>query len=148
MAHISKNQKLNRKKKRQLYKHFIKSIIEIKTEAGGEIFINEVLTPTEIEMISKRFAALVLIAQSKLSYYRIAKLLKMNQSTISRLSKGVKDGRYKYVIKSAKQSNAFVEYLGVLFDIRLMPEPGRSPWQFLDEIYGTPHKRKYKKRSK
>ena len=147
MARTTGYHRLSKKKREDLHKQFVKAVVDLETTKGGERFLYEILTPSEIEMLSKRFAALILISQNKFSKYRIAKILKMTTSTITRLSKSVEAGRFKYFKEIEYDGeNAFVEYFKILFDFNVFPDRKRGRWAFLYETHDTSPNARYKRK--
>ncbi len=134
MVRVSKEQ-LNKDLSENVYKNFIDKIVKLDTGTEGRVFLDELLTDTEFEMLAKRFAAILLLAQG-LSTYRVHKMLKMSNSTTVRLRKLLKEGKYNHftaIVKGKKKDSQLWADLEVIVRCG-MPEMGKGRWNWLDDV--------------
>jgi len=134
MAQVSKK-RLKKEMQEKVYKRFIKTVVKINTNSGGKIFLEELLAPTEFEMLAKRLAALMMLAQG-ISGYRVHKLLNMSATTTTRLKKELYNGKYTHItgiMKKRQEREKVWADIEVL--VRLgMPEMGKNRWKWLNNI--------------
>jgi len=135
--------KVSRKKMKKeyqecIYKRFIKDIMALKTNKETEDFLRELITPTEMEMLTKRYASLLLLSK-EYPPYKVAKLLRMSENTTNRLARSVEEGRFDY-FKKEKREYSTVEPDEDFFDfiekLLMVKKMGKHRWDFLDELYG------------
>ncbi|MFC1721014.1 Trp family transcriptional regulator [Patescibacteria group bacterium] len=131
--------KLKKEYQERIYKRFVKDVMKLKTNGETEVFLRELLTPTEMSMLTKRYAVLLLLSHD-FSSYKIAKLLNMSETTIARLSRSVEEGRFDYFKKEKKKQYSKVEPDEDFFDfiekLLMVKKMGKDRWKFLDELYG------------
>ena len=72
-------------------KHFWQAVALIKSEVEAQQFFYDLLTPTEIKMLSKRLEAAKLLVDGK-SYDEIRKELCLGNSTIANVSNWLEQG--------------------------------------------------------
>ena len=85
-------------RKRIIEKFFV--VLDKLTPGERKFFLERFLTPTELEMLSKRLAVLKEVADEKKSYGEIKERFKVNQATIANLRNSLRrfgEG-YKYLI--------------------------------------------------
>jgi len=80
-------------------KNLVKAFISLKDEKESKLFLSDLLTPQEVEDLSRRFEAARLL-QSGMSFNQVRKEMKMSPVTMTKIYRGWKKGRgYKMIIK-------------------------------------------------
>ncbi|MFC1615150.1 Trp family transcriptional regulator, partial [Patescibacteria group bacterium] len=87
MTRVSRK-KLKKEYQDRIYKRLVKDIMTLKTNKETEDFLQELITPMEMEMLTKRYASLLLLSKDY-PPYKVAKLLKMSENTTNRLARSV-----------------------------------------------------------
>jgi len=134
MVYISKKP-VSEKALAIMAEQFVKHIARIVTKKEAEAFLGEMFTPAEKMLYMKRFAILVMLERGY-SFGAIKRALKVSQTTIARLQKGLERGEYdqtiKYVERRAKRSKAvektFLDFLEIVLQAGLPPR-GKGRWQ-------------------
>lgn len=99
MSKISKFS-LKPKIKREIVENLWKALFDFKNSKELETFLGNILTPAEIEMISKRLEALKMLASGK-TYAQIGDKLHMSSVTLSRLNNRLRaDKEFERKIKA------------------------------------------------
>jgi uncharacterized protein YerC len=121
MPHISKRE-LSKRQFQMLYREFVRSIQNLRSESAKNDFLWQFLTPTEKIMFSKRFAMILLLERGE-STYRICKMLDVSPSTIDRIARKWDRGGYsKVVSKTRRDSDALEDFINWLNTVGgLMP---------------------------
>jgi uncharacterized protein YerC len=70
----------------KVYDVFIESIKNTKTSGEVINFLNDLLSPTEKIMMSKRVAVAFLLLEDKYTYSEISKILKVSRGTIAKIN--------------------------------------------------------------
>lgn len=69
----------------KVYKVFIESVKNTKSSSEVVDFLNDLLSPVEKVMMSKRVAVAFLLLENKYTYNEISKILKVSKGTISKI---------------------------------------------------------------
>lgn len=81
---------------KNFFKELIKAFLQMKTEEQMRDFLYGILTPKELEELSTRLQ-IVRKLQSGMKQQNIAKQLKVGVATVTRGSRELKMGRFKYL---------------------------------------------------
>jgi Trp operon repressor len=130
MPHIS-SKKLNKK----VYKSLATKLLRIfekaeKNKVMGK-FLQELLTRTEKIMLAKRLAIIFMLS-AELPQEKIASVLKVSPTTISKASLKIEIGKYDTIIKISRKEKFDLEKLvwSILTIWGLMPpKVGRKYWR-------------------
>lgn len=129
MPHISK-QKIESKEFNRLYKQLV-SIISPKKTAEATQILGDLLTETEQVMLTKRLAAIMMLAEG-LSLYKVSETLGLSTSTVDRMNRNYLDGTYSDLLgvlwKRKRDKEEFWELISVLSRGGL-PSMGRDRWK-------------------
>lgn len=79
---------------------------------GPTLFLNELLTESESIMLTKRYAAIIMLEHGH-SPYRVCDTVAISLSTAQRLSEQYQEGKYGEILAGIKpkEKNAFLEFL-------------------------------------
>jgi uncharacterized protein YerC len=88
---ISKKQ-INPNLKNQLYQLLYQVLADIRSKREAKLFLKEVLTETELEMLAKRIGTAYFLAKGR-SYSNIKTNLKLSSATISAISEQMRKGK-------------------------------------------------------
>lgn len=123
----------------RIFDLFIKAISDLGSRKDTSGFIQELLTPTEQVMITKRLAIAFLLAK-KYEYREISKILRVSTSTVSRVAYSYKEGKYfsnsiDKILKDEK-TEEFISGVGEAIAKLLAAGGSKSgSWRYLkDEI--------------
>lgn len=96
-----KNPDWNTKKTKAIFR----AILKLKTEDECRKFFRDLMTLEEIQNISERWNAVLLLDEGKLSYREIAKKTGMSTTTVGRISWWVRygEGGYPLILKRIKK---------------------------------------------
>lgn len=120
----------------QISEKLIEHVARVKTKKHARSFFLELFTETERIMLAKRFAILVLLEQGY-SFSVIIQTLKVSQSTIARIVRDKKQGKFNFLIQQigtrAKKgiianNSDFLLSLEILLRAGLPPQ-GRGRWR-------------------
>ena len=107
----------------------------VKNGSRSATVLTELLTETEQLMLSKRLAAIMLLAQG-FSYFRISQTLFMSTSTLKRLHQQLIGGDFENLealVRARKNREALYEMIGNIIRAG-MPPRGRGRWKQIDAI--------------
>lgn len=129
MPHVSKR-KVGQKVLNKISVQFINIFIKSQNNRRLASLFNELFTPTEKIMFSKR-VAIVLMLKNSIPQHRIVEILKVSPTTVARMSLDVEIGKYDLIIDTSKKEKIDIEKLvwnlltagGVL-----PPRNGRKYW--------------------
>lgn len=88
---VSKKQ-VNPNLKKQIYQLLYQVLADIRSKKEAEIFLNEVLTETELEMLAKRLGVAYYLDKGR-SYSNIKTNLRLSSATISAVAEQMRKGR-------------------------------------------------------
>lgn len=88
---VSKKQ-VNPNLKKQVYQLLYQVLADIRSKKEAEIFLNEVLTETELEMLAKRLGVAYYLDKGR-SYSNIKTNLRLSSATISGVAEQMKKGK-------------------------------------------------------
>lgn len=134
MVRVS-HKKLQEKALKKLHARFAQSIVKVNSKHDASLFLEELLGDEELLMLSKRLAAIYMLAEN-VSAYRIAQVLGLSTSTVNRLHQiFVNDGYNSIVLnyKHKKNHAQFWEDVDLLLRLG-MPPRGKTRWQWLNEM--------------
>jgi len=134
MTRVSKR-KLKKEVRKSIDDKFVKTLSSLGGGGAVQFFLNELFTPTERTMFTKRLVALLMLAQG-ISPYRVWKLLKMSPQTTARMSTDMDAGRYPEImalVKKKKDRERLWADLEVIIRFG-MPEMGKNRWKWLNKI--------------
>src|SRR3989344_3393803 len=96
---------LNKELEKHIFELFIKTIIDLKSPGETQVFIEDLLSPTERIMITKRLAIAVLLTKGY-TYDDIDETLKVSRATIMNVSLWLKNGKngYRKVVNKILES--------------------------------------------
>jgi Trp operon repressor len=141
MPHVSRK-KIKKEIATELADQFLTflSITQSKTEA--RILANELLSQTERVMLAKRLAIIVLLVRGY-SFVQIGEALGVTPQTITRVWKGMKDGKYQKIARYAREhtrhfkKEAFMEALIRMIHFGMPPRAGKGRWKSLRATLDT-----------
>ena len=114
-------------------------IASIRTKKAGSIFLRELLTESELTMLSKRLAIVVMLERNY-SYSIMQSVLQVSPDTIARIAKDKDRGRFEFIerhcrhsIRQKNQEEKFWSDLEVIIRGG-MPEMGKGRWKYLNKI--------------
>jgi len=88
---VSKKQ-VNPNLKKQIYQLLYQVLADIRSQKEAEIFLNEVLTETELEMLAKRLGVAYYLDKGR-SYSNIKTNLRLSSATISSVAEQMRKGK-------------------------------------------------------
>lgn len=115
----------------KINEQFIKTISKMETKRKIKFFLEELLTKEEKVMLSKRLA-LIFMLERGYSFNYIKNTLKMSGSTLGRIRRDIKKGRYKSLvnqIKKEKKKDEFWSDLERLLRVGMPPMSGLGRWR-------------------
>ena len=134
MPHVSKN-----KLDDLLYQKLFSQLIELQTgltKTQASKMMKDLLTETEQIMLTKRCAAVLMLAHGY-SAYRVWSALKLSQSTVALLRNKVEHGEYDSLIaifkpkkSKVKDKEEFIEMFNKIMRLG-MPSMGADRWKSL-----------------
>jgi len=132
MTHIS-HHALTEQHFEQLYQALNKRIARL-DKHRSITFFDELLTPSEKIMLTKRFSAIAML-QQRYSSYRIAATLRMSYSTIAKMSVRFESGKYRHIVALLGGRRKDAHFLDILETLLLagMPPRGRNRWRALNQ---------------
>jgi|SRR3989344_6326125 len=92
--------------------------------------IDELLTPIEKTMVAKRLA-IVLMLTSNTPYHKVADILNVSPTTVTKLSLEIEIGKYKTILKISKKEKIDLEKIvwSIMTAGGIMPpKAGRKYW--------------------
>ncbi|MFA6095051.1 MAG: Trp family transcriptional regulator [Candidatus Paceibacterota bacterium] len=134
MTHISKT-KVSEKISSNLEKNFVLLVTKAAGARSIKTFLEELFTPTEKIMLSKRLAIIVMLVQG-FSFLQIQKTLKVSSATVSNFQHACELGGFAYVqsmLGKKKERGQFLKALEEALSFRLPPKTGRGRWDFLNK---------------
>src|SRR3989338_9187680 len=87
--------KINKQLEKYVFELFVKTIIDLKTEADVADFLQDILSPTERVMLTKRLGIAILLTKGY-TYTMIDQTLKVSSPTINHVSYWLKHGNSGY----------------------------------------------------
>lgn len=87
--------KINKQLETYIFTLFVKTIIDLKTEADVADFLQDILSPTERVMLTKRLGIAILLTKGY-TYAAIDETLKVSSPTINHVSYWLKHGNRGY----------------------------------------------------
>ncbi len=130
----------------RIFEVFIKSLIKIKNQQDAQVLANDLFSPTERVMLSKRLAIAFCLMQGY-EYREISKLLRVSLGTIATINMALKYGSngYKIILDRISKEEKLVDFFKSVGEKLLSVGQygkGSSTWRYLKaEI----QKSKYKK---
>jgi uncharacterized protein YerC len=115
MPHVSQKN-LKRKTLIGLSHELFTLIAELESGAEAKTLLNELLTETELIMIAKRLAILLMLKRGY-SFYAIANTLHISPSTAERYWKATKRKSFDVIIRRLERGRKGSELLDLLFPI-------------------------------
>lgn len=109
MPHIS-NKKLDPKLLEKLFGKLLTIFEQAQKKESLSSVANELFTATEKTMLAKRLA-IVLMLDSNTPHSRIAEILKVSPTTVTKISLGIEIGKYKAILKISKKEKMDLEKL-------------------------------------
>ncbi|MCR4285685.1 MAG: Trp family transcriptional regulator [Candidatus Kaiserbacteria bacterium] len=138
MTHISKK-RLTKKTQDGLFTQFVDLTASVKKTEQSKIF-EALLTETELIMITKRLAIVLLLLEGR-STYAIAKTLAVSDSTVRLVRGAYRIGHYDSIIavlrKKSFDRDAFWDTLEKILQCGLPPR-GKGRWKWLYELPDKP----------
>ncbi len=126
MVNVSKKY-LDEKLKAEIWNRFVKEISLVKSEKQAEQFLKKLFTSSEIIMLEKRLATMILIDKG-LKYRDISNLIDVAPATIAFIKSGFK----KKSVKTRKNSSTLKFKTSPKFKRRKFPAyKGRGRWDFM-----------------
>ena len=135
MVHVSKY-KIKKETLLRISEKLIEQCARLKTKKHAQRFLTELFSETERIMLAKRFAILILLQQGY-SFTIITQTLKVSPSTIARVARHKKQGRFNFLVKQiggrptsqiSRGSNNFLLSLETLLRAGLPPR-GKGRWR-------------------
>ena len=117
---------------------FAKTLVNIKNPDEAQEIINDLLTPTERIMLTKRMAIAMLLSQGY-EYREVMKILKVSFPTISAVSNSLKFGGNGYkkainnILKDEKMKEFFNQIAQNLVAIPAKSGAGSGAWKYLKQ---------------
>jgi len=91
--------KINQAIEEQIYRVFYQVIADIHSLSEAKIFLEEILTKTELEALVKRLAVAQLLKKGQ-SYEKIKKTIKVSSATVASIAEQLKKGKgFKIALK-------------------------------------------------
>lgn len=84
--------KINQTIEKEIYKIFYQTIADLRSPQEAKGFIEEILTKTELEAITKRLAVAVYLGKG-CSYENIKETLKVSSATVATIAEQMKKGQ-------------------------------------------------------
>ena len=142
MTNISKHP-LDKNLEKKLFLQLIKLFSSTNRKRTGELF-SALLSPVERTMLVKRLAVVIFIREG-VSSYRIAKMLKMSESSVGAIRDSYDSGRFDSIIQGVSDSgfdiDTFLKTVEQILYIGFPSRAGEKRWQLLDKINGLPNRR-------
>lgn len=115
---------LNQELEKHILSLFAKTLSDIRELKEIEIFIDDLLSPTEKIMLSKRLAVAILL-QKGYTYAEIDQTLKVSSPTINKVAFWLKNGKsgYKNVVKKILEEKKREEFMDKIEEILLQLSP-------------------------
>lgn len=129
MPHIS-SKKLNQKILEELFDKLFSILSKGERKGLLSSVVNELVTSTEKIMIAKRLA-IILMLTSNIPHERVAQVLQVSPTTVSKMSLKVEIGKYKSILKVSQKEKVDIEKLiwNILTVGGIMPpKVGRRYW--------------------
>ena len=126
MSQVSKNKLLPTIEKR-IYEIFIDSVKNSRSSEDTASFLNDLLSPIEKIMLSKRVVIAVLLVKEKYTYDEISYLLKVSRGTVAKVSVVLQaqenelEKTVKKIISNKKIQDIFSDIIDVL---NILPHKG------------------------
>lgn len=131
MTNISKRT-LDKKQQEQLF-YQLTQLVRGSNKNETAAFLSALFTDTEQIMFIKRLAAVLLLSK-KQSAYRVAKTLKMSESTVSQIRIKYEFGEYDSIVKVSQKKEFDSKQFWLTLDVLLragMPSRGKDRWKSL-----------------
>ncbi len=129
MPHVSPK-KVGQKLLKKISAQFLNVFIKSQNNRQLASIFNEIFTPTEKIMFSKRIAIILMIKNS-IPHHRIAEILKVSQTTVAKISLGVELEKYNSIISVSKKEKLDLEKLVWILMTAggiLPPRAGKKYW--------------------
>jgi len=137
MVNISKK-KLSEDILSKINSKFIDTIYNLESKKSVGDFINDILTPSEKIVLTKRLT-IIFMLQEDLSLYRIHKILNVSEATVRRIGLILDKGGYSSIskiVKKKKNREMFWSEFRTTFNFKIKYKNDKRRWDFLDDIYG------------
>jgi len=109
MPHVS-SKKLKRKFLGKLFGKLLSVLEKAQGKQNLSLVLNELFTRTEKIMFAKRLAIVLMLANNT-PQHRIAEILKVSPTTVTKISLGIEIGKYEFIIKISKREKFDFEKL-------------------------------------
>ena len=129
MTQVSKY-RMDKDLEKRMFNVFYKTLADLRTEKQVEMFLHDLLTPTEKVMLAKRVSIAFLLLEGKLRYRDISKILKVSLGTIARVNGVLALQRrgYKKILGEALKKKALKILLSELIDVITIVPPKGANW--------------------
>jgi len=107
MPHVSKH-KLDPKLQRKILSKLVKTFIHAKDHKTLTYLLDELLTSTEKTMLAKRLAIIMMLS-GQTPQHRIAEILKVSPTTVSKLSLDIESGQFKTILNMSRKEKIDLE---------------------------------------
>lgn len=116
--------KLNKELETYIFELFVKTIVNLKTQKDVADFIEDLLSPTEKVMLTKRLAIAILLSKAY-TYDAIDETLKVSRPTINHVSYWLKHGNsgYQKVVQKILQEQKREELMDKIEEVLLRLSP-------------------------
>ncbi len=131
MTNISKRS-LDKQQQEQLF-YQLSQLVHGTNKNETRVFLEQLFTETEQIMFLKRLAVILLLSKNQ-SAYRIAKTLKMSESTVNHIRLKYEFGDYDAIVKRSKKKEFDSKQFWNTMEVLLrggMPPMGKKRWQSL-----------------
>lgn len=117
---------------KRMFEVFLDSIGMVKTRGQVEKFIDDLFSPTERLMLSKRLSIALLLLK-KYDQRTVAKILKVSLGTVNKVSLVLQKGSggFDLVVKTILRQEKFNDFLKKIDDTlaNIIPPPKGSDWK-------------------
>lgn len=133
MGRISKR-KIDQEIQERILELFWRHLSSLNNKNLTRNFLSDLLSPTELSMLSKRLAIAVLLAK-KFNYQQIDEIIKVSKSTISTIDRQLSSGAsgYKYavgqILKKEKSEKLLVKIDELLIQFSPKKMYGSAAWK-------------------
>lgn len=130
MPHISKK-KLDKKTLGKIFSKFVRVLSRAQNEKGLALILDELLTETERIMLAKRLS-IALMLSGNIPQHRIAEVLCVSPSTVTRMSLAVERGQYDFIRNISQKDKVDLEkiiWLLLTAGGLMPPRLGRKYWR-------------------
>lgn len=133
----------------RIFEIFAKTLINIKNENDANLFVTDLLTPTEKIMLAKRLAIAYLL-EKNYDYQTIKQIIKVSSGTVASVNIARKYGNNGYkkllnkINEDEKLQKLVDEAISKILSVPSELERGKGTWSYLKRETEK-HKRKNKK---